>query len=83
MPVGLSVRFSTLGRDMDTSAGTHCADVFGGGWWYTDCGNTKPNGAYYYSTNADNEDRLDGILWNTWRSSYSLRYMEIRIREHN
>ena len=41
-------RFSTVEEDHDTHP-NNCASSYGGGFWYTNCANTYPNGWYSFS----------------------------------
>ena len=38
-----NAKFSTYDQDNDGAKRTHCAEYFGGGWWYSRCGFTYLN----------------------------------------
>ncbi|XP_058065810.1 angiopoietin-related protein 6-like [Anopheles bellator] len=42
----LNKSFSTFDKDQDTSNTTNCARVWGGGWWFNNCGDSNLNGFY-------------------------------------
>jgi hypothetical protein len=46
------MKFSTKDRDNDMSSDGNCAQQFGGGFWYNNCGDCRVNGAgdsfYWY-----------------------------------
>ena len=54
-------QFSTKDRDNDNST-QNCAEVLGGGWWFSDCGQSNLNGNHI-SENGD--PSTGGILWET------------------
>ncbi|XP_005188406.1 ficolin-1-B [Musca domestica] len=72
-------QFSTLDRDNDAHASLHCAEKFGGGWWYQACHESNLNGHYVKS---DHERSFaSGIHWKTFRPNwYSLKFSQIMVR---
>ena len=54
-------RFSTFDRDLDTS-NDHCAQEFGGGWWYGDCMKSNLNG-HYINLEFLSAGNTSGIVW--------------------
>ena len=54
-------RFSTFDRDLHTS-NDHCAQEFGGGWWYGDCMKSNLNG-HYINLGFVSDGNTSGILW--------------------
>jgi len=73
------VAFSTYDRDNDGSK-DHCAQFFGGGWWYhANCYSSSLNGQYHSDPYAP-QDR-GGIHWSPWTGfKYSLKSVEMKLR---
>lgn len=74
-------QFSTLDRDNDSARGTHCARVFGSGWWYHNCHDSLLNGQWYGGGLLRDLNFPDGIIWETWagdRESLKTTMMAIR-----
>ncbi|XP_050098286.1 angiopoietin-4-like [Anopheles aquasalis] len=46
MSLSLNRQFSTQDKDTDASSTTNCANVWGGGWWLNNCGDSNLNGFY-------------------------------------
>jgi len=61
--------FSTWDADHDHFSG-NCAEIFSGGWWYTNCYHANVNGVYQTPGPGATPS---GIIWNTWEGwSYSM-----------
>lgn len=43
--------FSTRDRNNGEAGSNHCANLYKGGWWFTDCSWSNLNGIYYEYTN--------------------------------
>uniref|UniRef100_A0AAG5DF87 Fibrinogen C-terminal domain-containing protein n=1 Tax=Anopheles atroparvus TaxID=41427 RepID=A0AAG5DF87_ANOAO len=50
MSTAVGMTFSTFDRDTDTQALVNCANVWGGGWWMSNCGDSNLNGFYRGAT---------------------------------
>ncbi|KFB48400.1 AGAP012651-PA-like protein [Anopheles sinensis] len=46
MSTSVGMTFSTFDRDTDTNTLVNCANVWGGGWWMSNCGDSNLNGNY-------------------------------------
>ena len=66
--------FSTKDRDSDTHA-NNCAQIYHGGWWYTDCHDSNLNGLY------GNTSYGQGLSWRASQGYYhSASFSEMKIR---
>ncbi|XP_036396744.1 microfibril-associated glycoprotein 4-like [Megalops cyprinoides] len=69
--------FSTFDKDQDSYYYYNCAERQQGGFWFRSCGNVNPNGLYMWGHTNSYEA---GVRWQTWRSSYSLKAITMKIR---
>uniref|UniRef100_A0A8C6UHQ1 Microfibril associated protein 4 n=1 Tax=Neogobius melanostomus TaxID=47308 RepID=A0A8C6UHQ1_9GOBI len=70
------MKFSTFDKDQDGSP-LNCAQVYYGGWWYSNCHWTNPNGLYAWGASTYGI----GINWQTWKGfKYSLKSLTMKIR---
>lgn len=72
------MKFSTLDRDNDKSAGKNCASKWSGGWWFNDCFEAFLNGPY--EKKSGNSDRCSNIHWFHTRCENSIRKSEMKVR---
>jgi len=71
--------FTTKDRDNDPFI-RNCAHYQNAGWWFNMCAHSNLNGVYY-SGGKYKRDYNDGVYWSEWKgSTYSLKYVEIKIR---
>jgi len=70
-------KFSTLDRDQDGS-GYHCARKYLGGFWYSNCFSSNPNGLYLWGD--DHTHFAIGVTWYTWKDYDSLKSISMKIR---
>ncbi|KAF5889789.1 microfibril-associated glycoprotein 4-like [Clarias magur] len=71
-------KFSTLDKDQDSYAEGNCAKSYFGGFWYSQCHNTNPNGIYLWGHDAR---YAIGNVWQHWKGyHYSLKYIAMKIR---
>ncbi|XP_052360704.1 microfibril-associated glycoprotein 4-like [Oncorhynchus keta] len=69
-------KFTTSDKDQDL-ADSNCARVYYGGFWYTNCHATNPNGIYAWGESTFGI----GINWNSWKGyTYSLKAITMKIR---
>ena len=54
--------FSTKDRDNDANSG-NCAGVWKGGWWWSSCGHTNPNGLHSSSNTFHRPSAHTGSSW--------------------
>ncbi|XP_061399114.1 ryncolin-4-like [Musca vetustissima] len=66
--------FSTYDQWNDT--GSNCATRWKGAWWYAVCYESHLTGVYRPSDNFTQP----GVGWLKWKSEYSLKYAEMKIR---
>ena len=73
-----NMKFSTFDRDQDLDQ-TNCALHFqNGGWWFSSCFHTNPNGPYRIGST----DVGIGIMWKQWKGyMYSLKTIELKSKE--
>ncbi len=73
--------FSTKDRDNDVDH-SHCAQVYHGAWWYSQCHESNLNGEYYRTGSTGLYAK--GIVWNGWKGyGYSLKTTELKLRKKN
>ena len=70
--------FSTRDRDNDSSGPNYsCAQVYSGGWWFSNCRESNLNGQYFSSPTND----VKGIIWYSHAyQSLSLKFTEMKLR---
>ena len=61
--------FSTRDRDND-KCGSHCSQIYKGGWWHTDCHVANLNGLYLHDSPAPD---TTGIIWLRFYGYHSLK----------
>ncbi|XP_058123435.1 microfibril-associated glycoprotein 4-like [Anopheles ziemanni] len=61
MSTSVGMTFSTFDKDTDTNALTNCANVWGGGWWMSNCGDSNLNG--YYRGPAQTSLPKTSMVW--------------------
>ncbi|KAL9982272.1 hypothetical protein ACROYT_G004298 [Oculina patagonica] len=72
-----NMQFSTKDNENDLWS-DHCARVFKGAWWYSECHNSNLNGLYL---NGSHSSFADGINWITFRGQYySLKRAEMKVK---
>ena len=69
------MQFTTKDRDNDPD-GSNCATQYAGAWWYKHCYTSNLNGRYLGAGRRD----FTGTIWRGWRSYYSLKKSEMKIR---
>ena len=69
--------FTTRDQDNDL-CGCNCAQTYQGAWWYRSCYYSSLNGLYY---NVPHTIQCTGVTWNTFRSCYSLKFSEMKLRQ--
>ena len=69
--------FTTRDRDNDGTDSRNCAEAYKGAWWYYDCYRSSLNGLYHHSGPQTSGDT---VSWNLWRSTYSLKTTEMKLR---
>ncbi|XP_028391563.1 fibrinogen C domain-containing protein 1-B-like [Dendronephthya gigantea] len=70
------MQFTTKDSDNDFWTGVNCATSHKGAWWYKACRQSNLNGQYL---GAGRSSRT-GINWIHWKSSHSLKKVEMKIR---
>jgi len=76
----LGNKFSTKDQDHDIHKDVNCARTFKGGWWYSWCLYSNPNGLFLHGNTST---YADGIVWAPWRGFYySLHYIEMKIKPY-
>ncbi|XP_078697503.1 angiopoietin-4-like [Branchiostoma floridae x Branchiostoma belcheri] len=77
-------KFSARETDND-EAGHDCAQLFSGGWWYSNCGYSALNAAYFQPEDYHGADTGYGVLWYHWKNSlYSpLKATKMMVRPRN
>ena len=65
-------KFTTRDNDNDNHS-NNCAQYAQGAWWFENCYNSHLNGRYYHN----------GIIWYSWKRSYSLKFTEMKTRRNN
>ncbi|KAM4663339.1 ficolin-2-like [Discoglossus pictus] len=77
MAVHGNMKFSTKEQDNDQYS-ANCADLYNGGWWYSDCHHANLNGLYFLGQHSSN---AKGINWRHGKGyNYSYKYSEMKIR---
>ncbi|XP_047483851.1 fibroleukin-like [Penaeus chinensis] len=71
-----SHEFSTYDRDNDVYPEEHCAQLFGGGWWYFRCYESHLTGEAL----RQGQEEHHGIVWRTWQGLRSLKAVTMMIR---
>ena len=69
------MQFTTKDGDNDLYR-SNCATQFKGAWWYKSCYYSNLNGRYRDGRGSDSR----GMIWRGWRSFYSLKKSEMKIR---
>ena len=78
MVVHRGARFSTRDFDQDTYPNS-CSKLYKGGWWYTNCHATNPNGLYL---RGNHTSYANGVNWRSFRGyRYSLKTFEMKLRK--
>ncbi|XP_049548921.1 fibrinogen-like protein A [Anopheles darlingi] len=76
MSYSMGRKFSTKDRDNDAWNTIHCAQIYEGAWWHSDCTLANLNGRY---TNAINDKSMH---WYYFKSNWQgLKYSRAMIRE--
>ncbi|XP_050964061.1 microfibril-associated glycoprotein 4-like [Labeo rohita] len=71
-------RFSTFDMDQDVYE-NNCAKMFLGGFWYTGCHNTNPNGVYLWG--EDPTHYAIGNIWSSWKGyAAGMKSISMRIK---
>ncbi|XP_044178626.1 fibrinogen C domain-containing protein 1-like [Acropora millepora] len=70
-----NMAFSTKDRDNDRYSGGKCTVLYTGAWWYDSCHNSNLNGKY-----LGNKQDSQGVLWDFFRTSLSLKFIEMKLR---
>ncbi|XP_066489746.1 fibroleukin-like [Tiliqua scincoides] len=79
--------FSTIDEDNDdctvcinrSQAYRSCArDLYGSGWWFSNCGMADLNGDWHPKTQC--EGWLSGVNWETWDRINSLIFSELKVK---
>ncbi|XP_073456650.1 ficolin-2-like [Aquarana catesbeiana] len=71
------MKFSTKDQDNDTYE-HQCAQLYKGGWWYSNCHAANLNGLYHLGVHTSN---ADGVNWHSARGhKYSFKHVEMKIR---
>ena len=81
MSVHNGQEFSTRDRDNDGNS-KECAAERQGGWWYGNgdfCGPSGLNGKHF-KIKTHTLNKLKGILWTSWKSDYSFKSTEMKIK---
>ncbi|KAF8789151.1 Techylectin-5A like protein [Argiope bruennichi] len=68
--------FSTKDKRFEKSA-SHCINIKKGGWWYSDCGWSDPNGVNLPGPANGNRFYMN---WHPWTEYDSLLTIEIKLR---
>ena len=70
-------QFSTYDADHDSAANANCADIHGGGYWYSNCFKSNLNGKWGVAGDK-------GIIWGSFKDwqMYVLKKVEMKIRPH-
>ncbi|KXJ14374.1 Ficolin-2 [Exaiptasia diaphana] len=67
--------FTTKDRDNDERAGSNCAVLYHGAWWYWKCYRSNLNGKYLINK-TDNK----GVNWDKYKNEWSLKTTEMKLR---
>ncbi|XP_055925157.1 techylectin-like protein isoform X1 [Argiope bruennichi] len=78
IPTLRNMKFSTKDKRNDIWAVKPCTDLKKGGWWYSDCGGTNPNGI-----NNPKADGAEYVNWGPLTKYKALLAIEIKIRPEN
>ena len=68
--------FLTKDRDNDKWSSVDCAEARQGAFWYEYCANANLNGEYL----RNGMHRITGVWWRQWKSNYSLKRVEMKIK---
>ena len=68
--------FSAPDADNDESIVYHCAALYFGGWWYTDCYYGKLTGLW-----GENVADWTGMCWEAWLGEFNyLQYADMKVQ---
>ena len=71
-------KFTTKDNDNDKEVyNANCAKMYRGAWWYNNCHYSSLNGKYYDGGVINTQ----GIIWARWKSNYSCKYADMKIRD--
>lgn len=70
-----NMAFTTRDRDNDKEKNENCAVTYTGAWWYNKCEDSNLNGKYLGQKRG-----YQGTRWNSFRSSLSLKFIEMKLR---
>ncbi|XP_078377199.1 uncharacterized protein LOC144660452 isoform X2 [Oculina patagonica] len=70
-----NMTFTTKDTDNDIWGSVNCAVQRTGAWWYKSCAFSNLNGQY-----LGNKRGWQGVAWNSFRSSLSLKFTEMKLR---
>jgi len=70
-------KFSTMDQDNDAHPSVSCAEVYKGGWWFSNCHQSNLNGLYMGTATTYGA----GIVWSHWKGYiYSMNFSEMKTR---
>ncbi|XP_067260651.1 microfibril-associated glycoprotein 4-like isoform X1 [Chanodichthys erythropterus] len=71
-------KFTTFDKDQDIYD-SNCAKHFLGGFWYSNCHSTNPNGVYLWG--EDPTHYAIGAVWSTWKNyAVSMKSISLKIK---
>uniref|UniRef100_A0A182QMZ3 Fibrinogen C-terminal domain-containing protein n=1 Tax=Anopheles farauti TaxID=69004 RepID=A0A182QMZ3_9DIPT len=80
MSTSVGMMFSTFDNDRDTSTTENCANIWKGGWWFSNCGDSNLNGFYAGATPTTTP--RTAMVWNGFKGlSQSLKTSIMLIRK--